>query len=183
MTRKILMGICVVALLLSNAALLWKTAQMRKTAADTSAAPTYAAFEKLMFHSFPVSPQESIVLDRAHARYVVLFFFSPADCAACLPELSDLNRLVESENSLQVYAIMSYATFDEAEQTKRNFGLRFSILQDPDGKEVERLGLAKTPWKMVISLRERRILYQDPPTITQEERELFLRRVLALTAL
>lgn len=77
---------------------------------------------------------------------------------------------------------MSYANRDEMEQTRRNFGILFPILADPDGAMLGRIHVPQTPWKVVIYLPDNKIVLEDPPAEIAEERMAFLARLARLPA-
>jgi peroxiredoxin len=113
---------------------------------------------------------------------LVVFLFTPADCAACLPELAALSRLDEERSDLGVVAVMSFSNVDEAEQTRESFGLEVPILQDPDGAVLAALRPPKTPWKLVVRQSDGKVLFEDPPTVAEEDRASFLERLRRLGA-
>lgn len=121
-------------------------------------------------------------LGEAGVDYLVVFLFTPADCAACLPELRGLARLDAARPDLGLALVMSFSNQDEARQTRESFGLKVPILQDPDGEVLEALAPPKTPWKIVVRLRDRKILFENPPNVGEAARAAFLARLADLDA-
>lgn len=162
-----------------SAILLWKMYQLRSEAELRPVGANGVALRTLLDRPIRTSDGEWVKLSEVTSRYAVLFAFTAADCAACLPELTELNRAAQIREDLRVYGLMSYSSLEEMEQTRRNFGILYPLLQDAEGKLLQSLEVPRTPWKLVIDLLKR-IVYQDLPTLTPVEREAFLLRLAGL---
>jgi len=157
--------------------LLWRLRLLQHEVDLRPAGAEPLAVAALLDRPLPSVDGREIQLSKLRARGLVLFIFTAADCTACLPELEALRRIAETRRDLSVVGLMAYASLDEARQTERNFGVRFPLLLDATGERVRSLHLPKTPWKVVVDLRERRIALQDPPSLTAFEQEAFVARV------
>lgn len=172
-------GLCFVLAATSLAVIAWKAPALMGWGKPSPREPlTPEAIGTLLDRAFPVAEGRSLRLADSRADYLVVFLFTPGDCAACLPELRDLNRLAGERSDLGIFAVMSYSNFDEARQTRENFGVDLSILQDPQGEVLRTIAPPNTPWKLVVRRKERRVLFEVGRTITQDQRAAFLARVL-----
>lgn len=172
--------VCIIVLLLSNGVILWKHMQLRRDIELQAAQPRTKAIEALMSRPIQTANGEPVILADAQARYVVLFAFTQADCMPCLSELTTLNRISQVRRDTKVYGLMGYASPDEVRQTQQNFDFSFPVLPDPTGAVLESLHLPKTPWKIVLSVPSKQIVYEDLPGMTEVEREAFIERVAQL---
>lgn len=170
------------ALLICSIILLVRVWKLRESFARSSAYADPAAVETLVSSALRTAQGKRVVIADGGARYAVLYVFTASDCPACLDELRDLSQVSTSRRDERVYAMMSYANGDEMEQTRENFGILYPILADPDGAIVARLHVPQTPWKIVVDLPEKKILLEDPPGETAEERVAFLDRLARLPA-
>lgn len=162
--------------------LFWQVADLRAALAAKSPGPDGRAVAALLERSLP-SETRDVVLASEPARRIVLFVFTPADCSACLEELPVLEQIQATHEDVRVFALLSHSNLDEAKQLREAFGLSYPILQDPDGSLLDSLDLPKTPWKILVDLRRRAIVYDEPPSVTAVEREAFASRVSTLDAL
>lgn len=176
----IILSGCILLLLVSNGVLLWKHTKVRNDLRTATAKANAYPIEALMSKPMRTSNGDSITLSSLNSRYVVLFVFTQMDCPPCLSELATLGQIGEARDDTKVYGLMSYANDDEARQTQKNFGFSFPLLQDPEGKILTSLHLPKTPWKIVVSVATKQVVYEDPPSMTKEEREAFINRVTNL---
>lgn len=138
------------------------------------------AVANLLTRPLPVDESRSVRLEDSRAEFLVVFLFTPADCAACLPEMSDLSRLAKERKDIAVFAVMGYSNPAEARQTKESFGLDIPIVQDTHGELIEAIDPPRTPWKVVIRRADRRVLFESPPTVGSGEREAFIERLRQL---
>jgi peroxiredoxin len=170
---------CIVVLMVSNGLVVWKYLQLREAVASGNGDSKNAA--SLVTRPLETPNGPPVVIGDSSARYAVLFVFTHSDCPPCLSELSGLHRITERRSDVKVYGLMSHASSEEIEQTRSSFGISFPILSDPSGEIAGRLKLPKTPWKIVINLPTRRVVYEDPPSLTDAEREAFITRVSNLS--
>jgi peroxiredoxin len=169
--------ICIALLLLSNGFLLWKYTQARNAPRRNPRGADSEAVARLMTQPMQNVNGERFVLSDVKARFLVLFVFTPGDCTVCLQELEQLNSIQPGSSVFQVVSMMSHSSLDEIRQTQQNFGVNFPMLADPDGKMLDSLRLPKTPWKIVVDVKRKMIVYEDLPSITKSEREAFLSRL------
>ena len=169
--------VCIALLLVSNGFLLWKYRQAQAAPARNRRGADDAAVTRLMTQPLQSLNGETFVLSDVKSRYVILFVFTPGDCTVCLEELSQLNSINTGSSLFQVFSLMSNASLDEMRQTQKNFDVSYPILADPDGKALDSLRLPKTPWKIVVDVKRKQIVYEDLPSITKSEREAFISRL------
>lgn len=167
---------CIVLLLLSNGFLLWRQSHAPVAAAGERGVDT-AAVLSLLQEPLPDKEGETVYLAGTPARYLVLYVFTPGDCATCLEELTELNRVAHGGGHFAVYGLMSYASADEMRQTQKTFNVSYPLLQDAKGRALESIKAPKTPWKVVINLDQNRVVYEDMPSVTAAEREAFISRL------
>lgn len=178
----IILSVCILLLLLSNGVLLWKHVQLRNDFRIATTRANAQPIEALMSQPMLTSNGDTVTLSNLQNRYVVLFAFTQMDCPPCLSELTTLGQISEIRSDTKVYGLMSYTNSDEARQTQQNFGFSFPLLQDPEGKILNSLHLPKTPWKIVVSVSSKEIVYEDAPSMTKAEREAFIKRVANLAS-
>jgi len=174
---RLVYSLCFLLIALSLAVIAWKVPRLFNRGKPDRQPLTSEAVGALLDRELPVDEGRSLRLADSKADYLVLFFFTPGDCAACLPEIRDLNRLASERSDLTVAAVMSYSNFDEARQTHENFSVDIPIVQDPEGELLHAIDPPHTPWKLVIHRKGRRLLFEEGRTITPEERAAFLTRV------
>jgi peroxiredoxin len=179
-SRRFVYSTCIVLLIASNAVILWKYMRLRSESAAARPMVNERSVAELISRPIETQSGESIVVSHLPVRYAVLFVFTPGDCASCLGELSMLNRIPGSRSDIIVLGLMAFANADEAAQTRRNFGLNFPVLIDSAGDITMTLGLPKTPWKIVVDVPSKRVVYEDPPSVTASDTEAFIGRVLRL---
>ncbi len=167
--------VCALLLLLSNGVLAWRVWTLQASLAASVKGVDPRGVLELLDTPLSADDGRQVRLAEDSHALVVLFAFTPDDCGPCLSELSELNAL--SRQDAAAFALMSYASPDEARQTRVNFNIDYPILLDPEGGLLTVLKPPKTPWKIVIDRRNRRILYEDPPSVTDAEREAFLARL------
>ena len=176
--RRLVFASCILLIGLSLAVIAWRLPRLLGQSGSSTRKPlTPEVIGALLNQSFPVEEGRSLRLAESSADYLVLFLFTPADCAACLPELRELENLAKEQSNLGVVAVMSYSNFDEARQTRENFGVDIPILQDPEGELLTSVSPLQTPWKLMIRREDRRLLFEDGRTVTTAERAAFLARV------
>lgn len=164
---------CIVLLLMSNGFLLWR--QSHALPAGGERGVDASAVLSLLQEPLPDDEGKTVYLAGAPARYLVLYFFTPGDCASCLEELTELNRVARGH--FAVYGLMSHASADEVKQTRKNFNVSFPLLRDAEGRALESIRAPKTPWKVVVNLDQNRVVYEDMPSVTAAEREAFISRL------
>lgn len=165
-------------------ALAWEVLELKHELRGRPPGVSFQAVESLLETRLEGCLENSYQIGEADSRFVLLFLLSPYDCPICHEELMGLQVLSEKRPNLDVYAVMSSASADEACQTQSNFGLAFPVLLDPDGHWRQRLGPPETPWKVLVETgRDRvRILLEDPKSSTPAQREAFQHRLRVLTA-
>jgi hypothetical protein len=156
--------------------LAWKVRVLSSEISHLPPSVDPCALVALLNTALPSGDGAEIRLGEIRTRYLVLYIFTLQDCFGCLPELTDLNQL-ERRPDTRVFGLLAFASSDEAQQTRRNFGLKFPVLLDTDGHLLRGLRVPKTPWKLVIRLSDKRIIYEDPPSVGLRERGAFLDRV------
>lgn len=157
----------------------WRLVQLR--AASGGRAVPREAVSMVLSRSLPVDESHSLRLLDSQAEYVVVFLFTPADCAACLPELGGLNELAKERKDIEVIGVIGFSNPAEARQTRENFALDLPIVQDPDGELLKAINPPRTPWKMVIRRADQRVLFESPPAIEGADREAFLAKLRSLS--
>ncbi len=175
-------GACFILFVASLAVIAWRLLPARQATGGADLRIDESALREVLNRPLANSSGGSERLANVAAKHLVVFLFTPADCAACLPELAALSRLDEERSDLGVVAVMSFSNVDEAEQTRESFGLEVPILQDPDGAVLAALRPPKTPWKLVVRQSDGKVLFEDPPTVAEEDRASFLERLRRLGA-
>jgi len=174
-------GLCFVLIAVSLAVIASKLPRLRAKRAPEARQPmTPAQVGTLLLRPLLVSESRSLRLSDSKSAYLVLFLFTPADCAACLPELKGLSRFDQERPDVEVVAIMGFSNPDEARQTRENFGLEIPVLQDPYGELLDAVAPPKTPWKVVVRRADRRVLFESPSSVSAADRDAFLTRVRRL---
>lgn len=174
-------ALCIVLIVASVAVIAWKLPRFRGEEVPQARQPMGPEeVGALLSRPLLLSESQSMQLADGKADYLILFLFTPADCAACLPELRDLSRFDQTRSDVDVMAVMSFSSPDEARQTRENFGLEIPILQDPYGEVLEIADPPKTPWKIVVRRADRQVLFESPPNVSAADREAFLARVRQL---
>lgn len=174
---------CILLIAASVAVVGWRLPRLLKAGPPRERQPLDAEqIGTLLSRPLLVSESQSMELSKGKAEYLILFLFTPADCAACLPELKGLSQLDQERDDVDVAAVMSFSSPDEARQTRENFGLEIPILQDPYGEILELVDPPKTPWKVVVRRADRRVLLESPPSVSAAEREAFIVRIRRLRA-
>jgi peroxiredoxin len=174
-------GLCVVLIAVSLAVIAWKLPRLRGRGVPEARQPmTPMQVGTLLSRPLLVSESRSMRLSDSKTDYLILFLFTPADCAACLPELKDLSRFDQERPDVEVVALMSFSNPDEARQTRENFGLEIPVLQDPYGELLDAVAPPKTPWKVVVRRKDRRVLFESFSSVSAADREAFLTRVRRL---
>jgi hypothetical protein len=138
------------------------------------------AVATLLSRPLLIDESHTLRLGDSRAEYLVVFLFTPADCAACLPELSGLSRLAQERKDLEVVAVMGFSNPSEALQTKQSFGLEIPIVQDPYGELIEAVAPPRTPWKLVIRRADQRVLFESPPAVEADAQRAFISRLRQL---
>jgi peroxiredoxin len=176
-------GLCIVVIGVSLSVIAWKLPRLRQKEGPEARQPmTPAQVSDLFSRSLPVSEGRFMRLADSQTEYLILFLFTPGDCAACLPELEDLSRFGQERPDVEVVALMSFSNPDEARQTRENFRLEIPVLQDPSGELLEVISPPKTPWKVVVRRADHRVLFESPRSVSAAERDAFLARVRRLGA-
>lgn len=139
-----------------------------------------AAVRALLSRPFLTDTGAALRLEEVESEYLVLYLFTPLDCAACLPELAGLDAFAAQRPEFRVVAVMGYSNAAEAAQTRENFDLRLPILQDRDGAAIRSLAPPKTPWKIVLHMPEGDVVLQELGTQETFAAEAFLRRLRQL---
>ncbi len=174
---------CILLIVASVAVIGWRLPRLLKAGSPQARQPLDAEqIGALLSRPLLVSESQSMELSEGESEHLILFLFTPADCAACLPELKGLSQLDQERHDIEVAAVMSFSSPDEARQTRENFGLAIPILQDPHGEILEIVDPPKTPWKIVVRRADRRVLFESPPSVSAAEREAFLARIRQLRA-
>lgn len=172
---------CFFLILASLAVIGWKLPRLLNAGSPQGRQPLDAEqIGALLSRPLLLSESQSMDLSEGKADYLILFLFTPADCAACLPELTGLSQVDQERADVEVAAVMSFSSPDEARQTRENFGLEIPILQDPFGEILELVDPPKTPWKIVVRRADRRVLFESPPSVGAAEREAFMARIRRL---
>lgn len=174
--RPLVVLACALLLVASTAVLVWRLSG-RPEERRTPGARTVRA---LLERSWATDAGQRLILGRLDAPYLVLYLFTPQDCAACLDELAALGRFAGDRRALAVVAVMAFSNVDEARQTRRNFDLSIPILQDPDGEFVEAVAPPQKPWKVVVDRAAGEVLFEEAAAVDPLGVERFLGRLEAL---
>lgn len=173
----VLYPVAVVILLVAVGLLAFRLHQLRLQIALGEPRANALAVRDLLSSELTTAEGETLVPVEEGHDLIVLVALTPYDCATCLDELEALALLDEMREDLAVYGLMSYASPEEARQTQETFALPFDIVPDPEGQIQARLEPPQTPWKIVWSVAEGRILFEDPRSMEEAERHAFLLRV------
>lgn len=167
--------VCIALLLASNGFLLWR--QSHAPAGGSERGVDSDAVLSLLEEPLPDMQGKIVYLSGVPSRFLVLYVFTPGDCPTCLEELTELNRVAVNGSNFAVYGLMSHASTDEMRQTQQNFSVTFPLLQDATGRALDSIKPPKTPWKIVVNLDRRQVVYEDMPSVTAAEREAFISRL------
>lgn len=176
---RIAYGACFAVMAAALAVIAWKAPRLWRGEEQRRPIST-AAVSSLLSKPLPLDAGRTLRLSDSSADFLVMFLFTPADCAACLPELEDLSDLARERPDLDVVAVIAFSNPDEARQTRENFGLQIPVVQDPDGILLKELAPPRTPWKVVIRRADRHVLFESPPDVSAEQRAAFLSRLRSL---
>ncbi len=174
--------VCGVLIAASAAVIAWRLRPGEKGGDEPRVAAEPEAVRDLLARVFHTDTGTALRLDQVKADYLVLYLFTPLDCAACLPELAALDEFAAQRPEFRVVAIMGYSNRDEARQTRDNFDLDIPILQDPQGEAMRALAPPKTPWKIVLAMPEGGVVLQELGARDTFGAEAFLRRLRRLAA-
>lgn len=169
--------IAIVVLLVAVGLLAFRLHQLRLQIALGEPRANALAVRDLLSSELTTARGETIIPTEEGHDLIVLVALTPYDCATCLDELESLALLDEMRDDLAVYGLMAYASPEEALQTQETFALPFDIIPDAEGEIQDRLEPPQTPWKIVWSVAEGRILFEDPRSMEEAERHAFLLRV------
>lgn len=161
---------CLVLVVSSEIVLFMQYWKLRQWVAADSPGCNPLAVQRMVNDSIRAPDGTNVVLSRSKDSYLVIFLFKPDDCPPCLSELSDLEIVQTIRPDVSAFALMSFSDANEAEQARVNFGVRFPILADKDGKLLASLHPPQTPWTIVYDLRSRRIAFEQPQVTSPEER-------------
>lgn len=116
------------------------------------------------------------------SRYVLLFIFEPTDCSLCLEDLSALNALQTQipPQRLQIIGVASHTFTEELRKLADAYGVSFPLLLDESSSARRLLRLAETPWKILVDLKDRRIIFDMGPSFWEVERQFFSMRVIQI---
>jgi hypothetical protein len=173
-----------VALLACTGLLMWRLAEQRSWSVAGVPGVDARGVDRLL--SEPLTSDlghQTVRLADVDAREAVIFVFTPGDCSVCLEELASLESIKELHPDVATYAVLSHSNEDEAWQLRGAYGFTYPMLLDPDGEILDALHLPKTPWKLLVDLPQRRAIYQEPPNVTEVERQAFLSRLTTLGSL
>jgi len=111
---------------------------------------------------------------------MLLFVFEPTDCSPCLEDLAALNELHGRipPQQLQIVGIASNTSLSELRRLVDAYGVRFPVLLDEASTATGLLGLKETPWKILLDLSDRRIIFDMGPSLSEVERQFFTMSVL-----
>jgi hypothetical protein len=173
-------GVCLVFIVASLAVIAWRVLRLRSGGLGARVV-SQEAVSALLSQPLPINENRTLRLSDSRADYLVVFLFTPSDCAACLPELHDLSRLVREKKNLDAVAVMGFSNPAEALQTKENFDLEIPIVQDANGELIKAIDPPRTPWKLVIRRMDQKLLFESPPTVGEKERWEFLDKLRRLS--
>jgi peroxiredoxin len=178
--RKNLWPLCVAALLVSNAALLWKVRKIGGELDRVYRAVSAAGLHSLMDSSLPDAQGGTIRLGGVPAHYLVLFIFTRYDAAFYTGEAAGLDQIARERPDVRVFGLMAFVTAGEALDFARQNHVGYPILLDTDGRRLRSLNLPRTPWKTIIDRDRGRLIYQDPPADTAFEGREFVDKLRSL---
>lgn len=177
---RLVYGVCLVFIVASLAVIAWRVLRLRSGGLGARVV-SQEAVSALLSQPLPINENRTLRLSDSRADYLVVFLFTPSDCAACLPELHDLSRLVREKKNLDAVAVMGFSNPAEALQTKENFDLEIPIVQDANGELIKAIDPPRTPWKLVIRRMDQKLLFESPPTVGEKERWEFLDKLRRLS--
>ncbi|HXF06840.1 MAG TPA: TlpA disulfide reductase family protein [Blastocatellia bacterium] len=116
------------------------------------------------------------------SRYVLLLIFEPTDCSLCLEELFTLNELQGQvpRQRLQIIGVASHTSTEELRKLADAYGVSFPLLLDESSSARRLLGLAETPWKVLVDREDHRIIFDMGPSLWEVERQFFSLRVMRI---
>jgi len=179
--KKILVGGVLFLLFGFNLVLLLQNLSLKQQLLPSRRKDKFLTLERLPSFSLPDSGGNLLSFDSILKKQdrVLLVFFSPTDCPACLAEryLWD-----ETEAKVGISVILVGSHFDRGELWRwvRSSGLTMPVLWDSAGSLVREIGLRTSPLKVLVN-SEGRVLWTDPTRLTEQERESYwadLARVL-----
>ena len=125
---------------------------------------------------------DAISSDKLSAQLLLLVFFSPDDCPACLLEAKLWREIDQTYDDSEVMVLgITKAPIDTYEMNifKRGKGIDFPILLDLSGQYTSRFGITKTPTKVLIN-QQGKILDASTSGQSLVEHKLFKKKVARL---
>jgi peroxiredoxin len=116
----------------------------------------------------------------ATGHFTVLYFFTPFDCPTAIEELAELEALRREQPKIEVRAVSTYASPEEARQTEKNFHLGFRVIADTDGRMKKLMKPPQTPWKVFYDPKTLHVIMEDGPSVASEEKKSFHNRIVYL---
>ncbi|HEX5757665.1 MAG TPA: hypothetical protein VF121_00580 [Thermoanaerobaculia bacterium] len=172
--------VCAALIAISTGVVLWRLAAGPESRTHTRQQPDQRTMRAVLTRSWATDSGEMVRPESFDSKYLVLYLFTPQDCAACLFELAGLSRFSPEHPDFRVVPVMGFSNADEARQTRANLGLDIPILQDPQGELVRALAPPKMPWKIVVETATGKVLLEDLPAADTFAAQKFLGRLEAL---
>lgn len=172
--------VCGALIAISAAVVFWRLTAGAEWRSHSRRQPSQQTMRAVLARSWPTEADEVLSPGSLDSKYLVLYLFTPQDCAACLFELTGLSRFSRENPEFRIVPIMGFSNTDEARQTRANLGLDIPILQDREGELVRKLAPPKMPWKIVVETATGKVLLEDLPAADTFGAQKFLGSLEAL---
>jgi len=113
--------------------------------------------------------------------FTLFVFFSPSDCAPCLLE-RELWKEISDSNKVNIIGIARHVDKRELKDWIENSEISFLVLYDEKSMLTEKLGIDKTPLKLLTDNRGN-ILFIDNIRATRSEQKVFVNKLDELLGL
>ncbi len=104
--------------------------------------------------------------------FTLFVFFSPSDCRSCLLE-RELWKEIFKSRKVNIIGIAKHADKKELKDWIENSAIPFIVLYDEKGILSKRLGINRTPLKLLVD-NKGKILFVDYVRVTSAEQKSFV---------
>ncbi len=118
---------------------------------------------------------DKVRLSSLSAPFLAIYFVKANDCMAIIPEVEDLKTRFSSSLDIAVFAL-DFSN-DEVQQLGRLFPNKQLVLECGDCKDLDKMHLPKTPHRLLIERTSRKLLLEERPVVSKEERSGLLMKV------
>ena len=120
----------------------------------------------------PVGRQGKVRISSLTAPLLAIYFVKANDCMAIISEVDDLKSKFGPSLDIAVFAIDF--NVEESEQLRRLFPDEQLVLNCGDCKDLEKMHLPSTPHRLLIERASKKLLLEERPGISKDERTALL---------